>query len=159
MLRITRGTSVDARDADDLVAETYARAWQHWPTLAAIERPEAWLSTVAWRLASTDWRNGRRRQDLLRRWAPATPALTGSAETGDPILDRIDLAAAMKALPDAQRQALHAHYWSGQPVAAIAERLGVRTGLDSEMEEIRQNVSPEAVLDEIEAANGKAERA
>ncbi|MFC7399992.1 DUF1003 domain-containing protein [Chelatococcus sp. GCM10030263] len=36
-------------------------------------------------------------------------------------------------------------------VAAIAERLDVETDVDGEMEEIQQDVAPEAVLDEIEA--------
>ena len=36
-------------------------------------------------------------------------------------------------------------------VAAIADRLGVRTEVDAEMHEITQDVVPEAVLDEIEA--------
>ncbi|MDQ4134846.1 MAG: DUF1003 domain-containing protein [Pseudomonadota bacterium] len=36
-------------------------------------------------------------------------------------------------------------------MAAIADRLDVRTDVDSELEEIQQNVAPEAVLDEIEA--------
>ena len=37
-------------------------------------------------------------------------------------------------------------------VAAIAQRLDVRTEADAELGEIKQDVAPEAVLDEIEAA-------
>jgi uncharacterized membrane protein len=40
-------------------------------------------------------------------------------------------------------------------VAAIAERLDVRTEVDEEFHEISQNVAPEAVLDEIEASDQK----
>jgi uncharacterized membrane protein len=36
-------------------------------------------------------------------------------------------------------------------VSAIADHLGVRTGMDEELQEITRNVAPEAVLDEIEA--------
>ena len=36
-------------------------------------------------------------------------------------------------------------------VSAIAERLEVRTDADHELHEIKQDVAPEAVLDEIEA--------
>src|SRR3712207_429379 len=36
--------------------------------------------------------------------------------------------------------------------SGIADRLGVRTGADAELGEIAQDVAPEAVLDEIEAA-------
>jgi uncharacterized membrane protein len=38
-------------------------------------------------------------------------------------------------------------------VSAIAHRLGVRSGVDEELEEIKQDVAPEAVLDELEAAS------
>ena len=41
-------------------------------------------------------------------------------------------------------------------VAAIADRLDVRSEVDDELHEIQQNVAPEAVLDEIEATESKA---
>ena len=37
-------------------------------------------------------------------------------------------------------------------VSGIADRMGVRTEADAELGEIKQDVAPEAVLDEIEAA-------
>ncbi|EYD78249.1 membrane protein [Rubellimicrobium mesophilum DSM 19309] len=39
-------------------------------------------------------------------------------------------------------------------VAAIADRLEVRTEADADLAEVQQDVAPEAVLDELEAANG-----
>ena len=42
-------------------------------------------------------------------------------------------------------------------VSAIAERLGVRTEADEELDEITRDVAPEAVLDEIEATEPGAE--
>ena len=36
-------------------------------------------------------------------------------------------------------------------VGAIAKRFGVQTEVDRELHEIKQDVAPEAVLDEIEA--------
>jgi uncharacterized membrane protein len=38
-------------------------------------------------------------------------------------------------------------------MAAIAQRLDVRSGMEEELEEIKQDVAPEAVLDELEAAS------
>ena len=43
-------------------------------------------------------------------------------------------------------------------VLGIAERLGVETEADAEVEEIARDVAPEAVLDEIEAAEPGAQR-
>jgi uncharacterized membrane protein len=40
-------------------------------------------------------------------------------------------------------------------VSAIAERMGVKTDADAEVDEITQDVAPEAVLDEIEATQPK----
>ncbi|PWC81320.1 hypothetical protein TSH100_27560 [Azospirillum sp. TSH100] len=40
-------------------------------------------------------------------------------------------------------------------VSSIADHLGVRTEVDSELDIIRQDVAPEAVLDEIEATQAK----
>jgi uncharacterized membrane protein len=43
-------------------------------------------------------------------------------------------------------------------VSGIAERLGVETEADAEVEEIARDVAPEAVLDELEATGPGAER-
>ncbi len=43
-------------------------------------------------------------------------------------------------------------------VSGIAERLGVRTEADAELDEIARDVAPEAVLDELEAAGPEAKR-
>jgi uncharacterized membrane protein len=40
-------------------------------------------------------------------------------------------------------------------VSALADRMGVRTEVDHELDEITQDVAPEAVLDEIEASQPK----
>jgi uncharacterized membrane protein len=41
-------------------------------------------------------------------------------------------------------------------VSGIADRMGVRTEADADLDEITQDVAPEAVLDEIEAAEPRA---
>jgi uncharacterized membrane protein len=43
-------------------------------------------------------------------------------------------------------------------VSALAERMNVRTEVDEELDEITQDVAPEAVLDEIEAKEPKPSR-
>jgi len=42
----------DLADAQDLVQEAYARTWQRWSTVLSYADPEAWVRTVAWRLAA-----------------------------------------------------------------------------------------------------------
>jgi uncharacterized membrane protein len=41
-------------------------------------------------------------------------------------------------------------------VSGIVDRMGVRTEADADLDEITQDVAPEAVLDEIEAAEPRA---
>jgi uncharacterized membrane protein len=43
-------------------------------------------------------------------------------------------------------------------VSGIADRMGVNTEADADLEEITQDVAPEAVLDELEAAEPEAEQ-
>jgi uncharacterized membrane protein len=43
-------------------------------------------------------------------------------------------------------------------VSGIADRMGVRTEADADLEEITRDVAPEAVLDELEAAEPEAEQ-
>jgi uncharacterized membrane protein len=43
-------------------------------------------------------------------------------------------------------------------VAGVAERMGVETEADPELEEITQDVAPEAVLDELEAMESEKEQ-
>jgi uncharacterized membrane protein len=40
-------------------------------------------------------------------------------------------------------------------VSALADRIGVETQVDAELDEIKRDVAPEVVLDEIEAANSQ----
>jgi RNA polymerase sigma-70 factor, ECF subfamily len=120
-----------AEEADDLVAETFARAWERWATLCNYDRPDAWLGTVAWRLAANQWRRGRRRGDVLARWAADLTTQTGSGAGRDvdaATVDRVVVTAAIRTLPAGQRDVLHAYYWEGVPVAGIAKRLGIPSG-------------------------------
>ncbi len=43
-------------DAQECVQEAYARAWQRWGQVREADNPEAWLRTVAWRVAASRWR-------------------------------------------------------------------------------------------------------
>lgn len=106
-------------DAHDLVQETYARAWQHGAVVSAYDDPEAWLHTVAWRLAvhrSRKLRNGR---IALRRLGPAVN-LPG------PDVDTVVLVAALRELPLHQREALVLHYVAGLPVRGRRREAGRR---------------------------------
>jgi DNA-directed RNA polymerase specialized sigma24 family protein len=61
----------DLADAQDAVAEAYARAWQRWAAVSTHPDPEAWVRMVAWRILANGWRKLRGRWSAYRRHGPA----------------------------------------------------------------------------------------
>jgi RNA polymerase sigma-70 factor, ECF subfamily len=103
----------DLGDAQDAAQEAYARAWQRWSTLAGYDDPEAWVRTVAWRLAANRWRS-------MRRWLAARVRLGAPPAVPGPTPDRVALVAALRQLSEAQRRVLVLHYLYGLTVAEIS---------------------------------------
>jgi RNA polymerase sigma-70 factor (ECF subfamily) len=111
----------DLAEAQDVVQEAYARAWQRWSTVGDYDNPEAWVRMVAWRLAANRWRG-------VRRWLTARSRLGDPPPTPGPTPDRVAVVAALRRLPEAQRRVVVLHYLYGQPVAEIASDLDMPAG-------------------------------
>ena len=111
----------DLLEAQDCVQEAYARAWQRWSTVSTYNVPEAWVRTVAWRLAVSRFRRARVGIGLLRRTGPPpdVPAL-------EP--DRVALVAALRQLPEAQRRAIVLHHLGGLSVDEVAAETHAPSG-------------------------------
>lgn len=62
----------DLHEAQDVVQEAFVRAWGRRSALYRDAGPEAWIRTVAWRLAVSRWR--RRGRSAGPGAATATPA-------------------------------------------------------------------------------------
>lgn len=111
----------DLHEAQDAVQEAFVRAWSKRRRLDGRRAPEAWVRTVAWRLAV------RRRRTVrggLRAWiGRADPATT--AEPGP---DAVDLAAALRRLPPRQRHCAALYYVCDLPVERIAAETGLAVG-------------------------------
>jgi RNA polymerase sigma-70 factor (ECF subfamily) len=103
----------DLAEAQDVVQEAYARAWQRWSRLSGYEDPEAWVRTVAWRLAANRWRG-------VRRWWAARSRLGAPPPAPGPTPDRVAVVAALRRLPESQRRVVVLHYLYGLTVAEIA---------------------------------------
>jgi RNA polymerase sigma-70 factor (ECF subfamily) len=112
----------DLSEAQDVVQEAYARAWQRWQTVAAYDDPVAWVRTVAWRLAVSRRRKARNRVGAALRLHAIT------APVPEPSADTAAIVAALRQLPDAQRRALALHYLCDLSVEAVAAETGVSTG-------------------------------
>ena len=111
----------DAFEAQDAVHEAYARAWQRWSKVGEYGDPEAWVRTVARRVAVSRWRRTRNRLVAHRRVGEPTP-LPG------PGPDTVAVVAALNQIPVAQRTAIVLHHLLGLPVAEVAAETGVPEG-------------------------------
>lgn len=109
--RFARSLTRDPASADDLVQETYLRAWRHWDTFHADGDGRAWLFTIArnaWRKqAPRDARLVAVEDDTLHAMVDGLEPLTAP----DPVLHalaRIDLGPAIRtaidSLPEAFRE-------------------------------------------------------
>ena len=121
----------DERLAEDAVQEGFLAAWRTAAGFSA-ERAKAstWLLTLVHRRAVDLVRREERRRveplDLEQRDAP-DPA--GSAEDEAWLgFERERVLRLLRALPDAQREALELAYYGGYSQAELAERLGVPLG-------------------------------
>ena len=104
----------DLGDAQDILQEAYARAWQNWAKVAHYDNPEAWVHQVARRLASNRWRG-------IRRWLSLQPRMASSGEpAAGPSPDRVAALTALQGIPKAQRQAIVLHYLLDMSLSDIA---------------------------------------
>lgn len=108
-------------DAQDCVQEAYARAWQRWDQVSEHASPEAWLRTVAWRIAASRWRKVRNGIAAMARHGPPN-------HTPEPSPDNVALVEALKQIPEAQRRTIVLHHLADLPVEEVARELGVATG-------------------------------
>lgn len=115
----------DLTEAEEVVQEAFVRAVAQGHRFARVDKPEAWLRTVALNHARSRHRR-RRVGDALHLVRSA-----GQRTTSDPDLasdDHLVLVAALRRLPAAQREAIGLHHLADLPVAEVAETLGVPVG-------------------------------
>ncbi|MFF7178287.1 SigE family RNA polymerase sigma factor [Streptomyces sp. NPDC008121] len=108
----------DLHEAQDVVQEAFVKAWARRRQLDRNGQPEAWIRTVAWRLAVSRWRFGRRSAEAWRRTG-APPDVAG------PGPEEVVLVEALRGLPDRQRRAVTLHYLCDLTVEQIAAETGM----------------------------------
>jgi RNA polymerase sigma-70 factor (ECF subfamily) len=116
----------DRASADDIVQETFIRAWRHLPRLRADNRPiRPWMFRVARNLLIDSDRAARSRPTTVRE----QPAEEGRDDTGlNQVLDRHLLASALQHLSPAHRAVLVETFFRGGTLAAVAHELGIPHG-------------------------------
>jgi RNA polymerase sigma-70 factor, ECF subfamily len=116
----------DRASADDIVQETFIRAWRHLPQLSADDRPvRPWLFRVARNLLTDASRAARSRPII----AQAEPAEEGRDDTGlNQVLDRQLVADALRQLSPAHRAVLVEIFYGGDSLARAARQLRIPHG-------------------------------
>ena len=121
LLRYAYGLTADAAEAQDVVQEAYARAWQRWRRLRTYEDPEGWLRLVVTRLSTDWWRRTQIRHRPIRAQRPPAPV-------PPPDENVLLLVAALRTLPATRRRALALHYLLDRSIDQIAAETGTSAG-------------------------------
>ncbi|ARQ71505.1 SigE family RNA polymerase sigma factor [Streptomyces marincola] len=111
----------DLAEAQDVVQEAFVRAWERRAELDLNGAPEAWVRTVAWRLAVSRWRRMRTALALARRQGPP-PAVP------PPDPRHVLLVQALRRIPEAQRRAVVLHHLCDLTVEQVAVETGCPVG-------------------------------
>jgi RNA polymerase sigma-70 factor, ECF subfamily len=117
----------DPASADDIVQETFIRAWHHLPRLSADDRPIGpWLFRVARNLLIDANRAARARPMTVQE--QAEEAGTGTDAGLEEILDRQLVSDALRHLSPAHRAVLVETFYRGGTLATVARELGIPHG-------------------------------
>lgn len=108
-------------DAQECTQEAYARAWQRWKQVKDADSPEAWVRTVAWRIAASRWRKTKNSIAAMAKLGPPDHARPPSP-------DHVALVNALKQISEAQRRAIVLHHLTGLSVDEVAREVGVPSG-------------------------------
>jgi RNA polymerase sigma-70 factor (ECF subfamily) len=116
----------DRASADDIVQETFIRAWRHLPQLSADDRPvRPWLFRVARNLLIDANRAARARPMTV----PGEPAGEIWTDSGlEEILDRQLVSGALQHLSPAHQTVLVETFYRGGTMATVARELGIPHG-------------------------------
>ncbi|MFZ0666877.1 MAG: RNA polymerase sigma factor [Acidimicrobiales bacterium] len=108
----------DIELSEDIVQEVMIRAWKRWHYVSRLDLPGSWARKVLRNLAVDNWRNKsvRRRHESI--YEPVPP----------PDVGHLDVANALRRLPELQRTSLILHDVVGLSVAEVASEMSVPEG-------------------------------
>jgi RNA polymerase sigma-70 factor (ECF subfamily) len=123
-------------EAEDLVQEAFARAWQRWEKVSGYADPEAWVRTVACRIRVSVWR-----KTINRLAAHHRHGMPDEVPGAGP--DYVAIVAALRRIPVEQRRAIVLHHLAGLSVEEIARETGAPPGtVKARLSRGRQAMAP-----------------
>jgi RNA polymerase sigma-70 factor (ECF subfamily) len=125
LFAIAYGILQSREEAEDVVQDTFVKAWKSRWRVRDPEKFPAWLSTIA-RHRARDLARRRRPEPLPHDFESAeTVEVTTAAESAD--LDS-EVQAALSQLPELHRMAVTLRYFEEQDYATIEQTLGLSNG-------------------------------
>jgi RNA polymerase sigma-70 factor (sigma-E family) len=112
----------DLGEAQEVVQEAFVKLLASPGRISVLDNPEAWLRTVAVKLARSRRRRGRVLERLLGRVGAGATDVPGASP------DHVALMAALRTLPAGQRETIALHYLADLPVTEVAELLQISVG-------------------------------
>jgi RNA polymerase sigma-70 factor (sigma-E family) len=143
-LRAVAAALADTRQAEDLVAEAFAKAWVSWREVRDHPAPRAWVVRTALNTGVSWWR--RRRREV---------ALVGQEAIGatDPVVGfDAALLSAVRRLPAREREVVVLRVFLDLDTETTAKHLGIATGtvrahLSRAVAALRQEVVPALAME------------
>ncbi|MET9534303.1 SigE family RNA polymerase sigma factor [Streptomyces sp. NPDC006649] len=128
----------DLHEAQDVVQEAFVRAWGRRSALYRDAGPEAWIRTVAWRLAVSRWRRRGRSAEAWRRHSDARPSTVP-----EPDPDTVAMVSALRQLTERQRRVAVLHYVCDLTVEQVAAETGISAGtVKTHLSRARASLAP-----------------
>jgi RNA polymerase sigma-70 factor (ECF subfamily) len=114
--------------AEDLTQEVFLTLLDTAPRYQEQQRLKSWLCGIAVRTSRGERRSRWTRANLLRREGRRAPGMAAPMDTGsdDRLVARRAIAAALRSLPDSQREVIVLHAMEGLTGEEIAEALGIK---------------------------------
>jgi RNA polymerase sigma-70 factor (ECF subfamily) len=111
----------DLGEAQDVVQEAFVRCWHRRGSFAPGDNPDAWIRTVARRLAVSRWRSAR---SAMSAWLRAG----GASAHPEPGVETPMVVSALAKLPEQQRRAIVLFHLCDLSIDMVAAETGAPTG-------------------------------
>lgn len=122
--RVALALTGSRHDADDLLQNTYTKAYKVWSKVVSMEHPEAYVRRILVNESTSLWRRAWRRAERSTARLPETP--TTAQE--DAYAARDIVWQAIQRLPAKQRAVLVLRYYEDLDVRETAEVLDISSG-------------------------------
>ncbi len=139
----------NAADAEDATQEAMLRAWHSAASLRDPSRVDAWLDGILVNVC----RDRMRRRQLVRFIVLDDGATGPALDPFQAVVDRDEVARAMRGLDADQRIVVVLHYWAGVTLEGVADRLGwplgtVKSRLHRALQQMRASLDGAAAAEE-----------